>query len=205
LLAVLSLLVLQPAAADAGTIPIEVVSQWYSTHGLEDYNDPGSSFDVSGTSSVYSPSGRHWATGSFSGTELDLDANASFWAEWATSEVSMVFRPVASGLVDVLVYMYDSGVANPMVKLQDTSTGEWLLDYPDVWTFCGDFSYECLRSVPLSFTAGHDYALTLVAVGHHDDARARVTMPFTTVPDPGSTLLLLGLGLAGLAWRRRRE
>ncbi len=207
-LAVLTLLVLQPAAAYAGTIPIEIVSQWYSTSGCEDSRDmPGSCFDVGGAGSVYSPSGRNWAIGRLHGTELVLEANVSMGSYTALSEVSMVFRPAASGLADVFVHLLSTGGYGPRVKLQDTSTGEWLLDFSDVPTLCGPHvTFECTRSLPLSFTAGHDYALTLVADNpYYDSYKAGVTMPFAVVPDPGSTLLLLGLGLAGLAWRRRRD
>ena len=207
-LAVLTLLVLQPAAANAGTIPIAIVSQWYSTSGCEDGRDiPGSCFDVSGAGSAYSPSGRNWAIGSLYGTELVTEANASMLSWSVDSKVSMVFRPVASGLADVLVYVLSTAGYGPIVRLQDTSTGEWLLDHSDPSSLCGHYRIECTRSLPLSFTAGHDYALTLYSRNPgYDNVKARVTMPFTTAPDGGSSLLLLGMGLVGLrAWRRRRE
>lgn len=204
LLVLLTVLVLQSAIAYAGSIPIDIVSQYYRTQGF--CMTAKCLYDVSGTESVYSPCyppDQSRATIDLVDSQMIMTAFRDPGAE-GNSLAEMVFRPRESSFADVLVVAggWPVGDVEYSVTLQDISTGDWLVDLYSRGDFPG-FQYR--QTLTLAFNDSHEYALTVYARNRNFDyVYSTVTMPFTTAPDPGSTLLLLSIGLAGVSvWPRR--
>ena len=203
ILLVLTAIIVQAPPAYAGPIIIDIVSESYRVWGCTvPWPPPSYCSDISSSEPVHSALG--YAGTRVSDSQVVVEAGVAY-AQMSQSRAEFVFRPRASGFAETSV---DAGRSSGMVQysmdLQDITTGDWLLQVrsSDCW-----WTLSCSESHSLWFVDGHEYRVGVYVSQDSDDrGGVRVTMPFTTAPDPGSTLLLLGIGLAGLrAWRRRRE
>ena len=207
-LALVAVLILAAVPAYAGPIPIDILSQHYRIEGSYRHPPLDEHYLVFGTESVYSPHyprDQSQASRSFADSQVFVKTLSDPGAE-GQSLAEMVFRPRASGSADILVSAggWPTTDSDYWVKLRDLSTGGWLMD---LYETGDDLWYDWDMTFTRSFIEGHQYHLFVQVRNRNQNfVQATVTMPFTTAPDPGSTLLLLGMGVVGLAaWRKRRE
>jgi len=184
-----------------GALEIDVLSQWYSIDGYEWGPLSSYTFSESGTSPVFSPFSSTHASGNVGGSGMFLEAKISFY-DFGTSQAKLVFRAKETDIVDLVVNAYYSGAdARYEVGLTDNTAGTTLLSVG-----VGMDNFPTAETFSLSFEAGHLYELIVDAYSlGGDGSMARISGPLeTSVPDPSSSSLLLGIGIAALGWMKKR-
>ena len=197
--------VLMLAGLPLYSVPIDLLEQSYSISGTA-FNTvfTGIPFAASRSSSLYLtvivPSldqdffGNTYAAGNAGASSLTLGASVD-WRFQGYSIAQMRFRVGASGGLAIVIDATDSGGdANSWLTLQDLTAGTTVLNFarPDL-----HFHTETLS---LYVDSTHEYLLTSIAQGlFGDSASAVATLTTRPVPEACSTILLLGISLAGLA------
>ena len=114
----------------------------------------------------------------------------------ARSSAEIVFQTIGASYINIFIEGEDTGMADGRLRLTDMTTSEELLYFTSIGRIA--YNYQGLFTIDPS----HIYRLETYAYGDADRGNVKATMSLG-VPEP-TTMLLLGLGLLGLAGVRRK-
>ena len=198
----------------AGPISIEVISQTCRVWG--DVWNEGEPYrwDESGTTRVEVTDPTYGWLGSATALVGQFSAFVAVElpnTEHAGALAELVFRPVGASALAINAQTFVSAWWSHVVLMDLSANTELLLievntirvngqelPVPSPWP--SQLSYGGVFPVDPS----HVYRLTAEGFGEYAPSSAQAGMVLLSAPDPGSTLLLLGISLVGLgAWRKR--
>jgi len=202
------------ARVHAGPVTIAVLhAEYTATAGI---NDPGFAFledSGPGYASVSynctdpdgSPCGYADASATAQPFRVTASMNAGYYSmsAWASAETDLTFSPLADGTAMLgLAFEASSwspGGADGVARLFDVTEDQQLWEY--------SWLSQPAEGVPTALSAAHAYRLHLGVASEgsmQGYSMIEVSGLQEAVPDPGSTLLLLGMGLMGLMAGRKR-